>query len=102
MAKFVLAYKGGSMAATEGEQAAAMAKWGAWFGDLGQAVTDMGNPFGASTAVQADGGRADTSAGLGGYSIVEADSLEGAAGLVKGCPVLDGGGSVEVYEALAM
>ncbi len=102
MGKFVLAYRGGAMAPTEAEQQASMAKWMAWFGDLGSAVTDMGNPFTASVAVTADGGRADTSAGLGGYSIVTASNLEAAADLAKGCPVLDGGGSVEVYEAQEM
>jgi hypothetical protein len=37
---------------------------------------------------------------LTGYSIIEADSLSAAAKSAKGCPVLSGGGSIEVYEAL--
>lgn len=102
MSKFVLAYTGGSMAQTEAEQQAAMEKWGAWFGGLGAAVTDMGNPFGASTAVASDGSVTDAGAALTGYSIIEADTLAAAADLAKTCPVLESGGSVEVYEALAM
>ena len=35
MAKFILAYHGGGMPETEAEQAAVMAAWGAWFGNLG-------------------------------------------------------------------
>ena len=36
MANYVLVYKGGSgMAQTEAEQAAVMAAWGKWFGELG-------------------------------------------------------------------
>ncbi len=101
MAKFVLAYQGGTMAATEEEQAATMATWMQWFGDIGSAVTDMGNPFGASTAVTS-GGRAEATAGLTGYTVVSAANLEAAADLAKGCPVLGAGGSVEVYEALEM
>ncbi len=31
-----------------------------------------------------------------------ADSLDEAAALAKGCPVLTGGGTVEVYEAIPM
>jgi len=100
MAKFVLAYKGGQMAATEEESKKAMALWMSWFGGLGSAVSDIGNPFGAGTAVLSDGSRADITAGVTGYSIVTAESLEAAAGLAKGCPVLDGGGSVEIYEAV--
>ncbi len=102
MSKFVLTYLGGSMAATPAEQEVVMAKWGQWFGELGSAVTDMGNPFGTSAAVRADGSRSDTQAGLGGYSIVSAESLEDAAALAKGCPILAAGGSVEIYEALEM
>jgi len=101
MGKFVLAYAGGEMAPTPEEQEKVMAQWMQWFGDIGEAVTDMGNPFGASTAVTGDG-RGDATSGLGGYSIVTADSLEAAAGLAKGCPVLTGGGRVDVYEALEM
>jgi hypothetical protein len=33
---------------------------------------------------------------VGGYSIVEADSIDAAAQLAKGCPALSFGGNVEV------
>src|SRR6266705_207945 len=45
MANFVLLYSGGSMPETEAEQAAVMQAWGAWYGALGSAVVDGGNPF---------------------------------------------------------
>jgi hypothetical protein len=99
MAKFVYAYKGGSVAQNPEEREKAMAAWGAWFGGLGDAVVDMGNPFAGSTAVATDGSTTTSTAGLTGYSIVTADSLELAAKLAHDCPVLAGGGSVEVYEA---
>ena len=101
-ANFVFAYKGGSMAETPEAQEAAMKAWGEWFGTLGSAVVEMGNPFGPSTAVQADGSSGTATAGLSGYSAVEADSLELAAKLAGGCPILANGGSVEVYEAIEM
>jgi hypothetical protein len=100
MGKYVLAYKGGGMAATEAEQKAAMEKWMGWFGQLGAAVSDGGNPFGPSTAVTSDGSTAATTAGLTGYSILTADSLSAAGDLAKGCPVLESGGTVEIYEAI--
>ncbi|MGZ4691715.1 MAG: hypothetical protein ACXVJW_01940 [Acidimicrobiia bacterium] len=102
MGKYVFAYTGGSMAETPEAQEAAMKAWVDWFGTLGSAVVDGGNPFGASTAVKTDGVSAKTSAGLAGYSVIEADSLELAAKLAGGCPVLSGGGTVEVYETIAM
>lgn len=55
MGKYVLAYKGGSMAETPEAQEKAMQAWMGWFGALGSAIVDGGNPFGASTAVQSDG-----------------------------------------------
>ena len=100
MAKYLLAYHGGGMPETEEEQAAVMAAWGVWMGGLGAALTDPGNPVGAATTVAAD---RSTSAGGGsnpvtGYGIVDADSLDAAVALASTCPILDGGGSVEVCE----
>jgi len=39
---------------------------------------------------------------ISGYSIVSADSLDAAVELAKGCPVLEIGGAVDVYEAIKM
>lgn len=102
MGKFVLAYKGGGMAETPEAQEAAMKAWMGWFGALGSAIVDGGNPFGSSTSVLSDGSTGNATAALTGYSIVQADSLELAAQLATGCPVLSSGGTVEVYEALPM
>jgi hypothetical protein len=101
VAKFLFAYRGGQGMAAEADQAAEMARWGAWFGELGTAVVDGGNPFAGSTAVSS-GGAAGAASGLGGYSIVSAASLAEAAKLTKGCPVLDQGGTVDVYECVEM
>jgi len=102
MAKFVLAYQGGSMAETPEAQDEVMQAWMGWFGALGAAVLDGGNPFCASTTVQADGSVGAATAALTGYSVIEADSLDHAAELAGGCPVLGAGGSVEVYETMPM
>jgi hypothetical protein len=102
MAKFVLVYTGGSMPESEEERAAGMAAWGAWFGTLGSAVTDPGNPFAASSTVTADGVSAGSRTGASGYTIVEAADLAGAVELAKGCPILAHGGTAEVHEALSM
>jgi hypothetical protein len=99
MANYVLAYKGGSMAQTEAEREAAMAAWGNWFASLGGAVVEVGNPFGASTSVSANGSSGQ-GGGLSGYSVLAADDLAAAAELAKGAPVIASGGSVEVYETI--
>ena len=104
MPKYVLAYHGGGMAATEAEQAAAMAAWGAWFGSLGEAIVDGGNPTGASKTVTADGSTVDGGGAnpLSGYSLVTATDLDAAVSLAKGCPILSSGGTVEVAETIEM
>jgi hypothetical protein len=103
MSTFVLTYKGGTRPETEAEQQAVMAAWGAWFGALGEAVAAPGNPFGGSLSVGEDGGVSEGAAsGLGGYSVLTADSLADAAELAKGCPLIGNGGTVDVYETIAM
>lgn len=102
MAKFVYLYSGGQMAETSEAQEEEMRVWGAWFGALGDSVVDIGNPFGAGSTVTGDGVAAGGAAQLGGYSLVEAASLDDAAAKAGGCPVLASGGRVEVYEAIPM
>ena len=102
MAKFVYVYIGGQVAETPEAQEQAMQAWGAWFGTLGDSVTDMGSPFGNSATVSSGGVADGGKSGAGGYSIVSADSLSDATAKAKGCPVLASGGSVEIYEAIPM
>ena len=35
-----------------------------------------------------------------GYSVLQADSLDAAVAMSKGCPVLQGGATITVYETL--
>jgi len=100
MEKYVLVYTGGGgMAETDEERDAQMSAWMNWFGGLGDAIADAGNPFGPAVTVASDGSARDGGASSHtGYSIVNADSLAAAADMAKGCPVLAGGGNVEVYE----
>jgi hypothetical protein len=102
MANFVLVYKGGTPPGdSPEEQKQVMDAWMGWFGTLGAAVVDGGAPFGPSAAVAADGSiSTGGSSALTGYSVLSAGSLAEATDLAKGCPVLSGGGSVEVYESL--
>jgi hypothetical protein len=104
MANYVFAYSGGNgVAADEAERNAQYAKWGQWFGKLGSAVVDGGAATGTAKTVGPGGSVSDGgSRGLTGYSIVSADSLDSAVELAKGCPVLEIGGAVDVYEAIAM
>lgn len=102
MSKYVFAYHGGGMPETPEEQERVMAEWSAWFEAMGSAVIDGGNPVAESRTVAADGSVGPTEHGLSGYSLVEAADFDAALGHAKGCPILSGGGSVEVAETIDM
>lgn len=104
MTKYVLLYTGGTIPQSEAEQAEVMAAWGAWYGKMGEAVVDGGNPFGIAKTVSQDGTR-DGSASTPpatGYTIIEAESLDAAAETVRDHPHLKYGGQVTVHETFEM
>jgi hypothetical protein len=101
MANFVLLYIGGSNPQTEAEQAAVMKAWTGWFGGLGSAVVDGGNPFTPmAKSIASNGKVSDGPVGAlaTGYSVIKADSLDAAVQIAKGCPHLQSGGQISVYE----
>jgi hypothetical protein len=103
MARYVLAYRGGSEPDGEAAQAAVMQAWMNWFGELGPAVVDGGAPFGGSSTVVAGGAAtAGAPSALTGYSILSADSHADAERMAAGCPILADGGAVDVYEVHEM
>ena len=116
MSEFVLLYRSTSeqhreaMGSPEKAQHS-MTKWRAWMNDLqdkghlknfGQPLERVGKVVGGKKKAITDGPYAETKDVIGGYSIVEARDLDQAAQLAAGCPILDGGGSVEVRPVLQM
>jgi hypothetical protein len=107
VSKFLLLYRGPARPPEDftPEQAAEQTRaWGEWMGRTGSALIDGGAPFGARSAVCDDGTDAAAS-DQNGYSIVEADNLDAARGLVKGHPFLaEGKGrfSIEIFELTPM
>ncbi len=104
MPKFMFAYHGGGAPESEEEGKKAMAAWMAWFEQMGSAVVEPGNPVGLSSTLTkdglTDGGGANP---ISGYTVVEAASLEAAAEMGKGCPmVADGSGSIEIAPIMEM
>jgi hypothetical protein len=104
MAKYLFVYHGGSHPEGKEAQAKVMAAWGQWFGSMGKAVINGGNPVGKSWTVRSNGsivkdGGANPASG---YSLIEAKDYEDAAAKAKACPLLAAGGSVEIAEAMDM
>lgn len=88
---------------SEALSTAQYAQWGHWFAELGSAVVDGGAAMGTAKTVGIGGSVTDGgSRCLTGYSIVSADNLDAAVELAKGCPVVEIGGAVDVYEVISM
>jgi hypothetical protein len=107
MARFLFVYRGrgdamAKMAPEEMQQN--MQKWEKWIGegmqkgwmlDPGDGLTPEGCVVNAKKVVT-DGPFVESKEMVGGFSIVQADTLHAAAELAKGCPALLTGGTVEV------
>ena len=95
MSKFVLSFRTPTSRTITSAQDAA---WGAWFGAIGASIADFGNRVGETSPV----GNCGTDTTLGGYTLIEAEDLEAAVRLAKGCPGLEHGGGVEVGAVMEM
>jgi hypothetical protein len=103
MPKYLITYHGGEgMPADEGARREAMAAFMAWVQGAGGGVVDPGAPLGASRTVRSAGETTEPAADrMAGYTVVEADSLDAAADLVRTHPFITRGGALQVWEAAA-
>jgi hypothetical protein len=95
MSKFVFSFrsqKGRTVSAAE------EAAWGNWFQEIAPNIAEFGNRVGDTSPL----GNTGTDTELAGYVVVNADDLESAAALAKGCPGLEHGGGVEVGATVDM
>jgi hypothetical protein len=82
---------------------AGMQLWMNWAGRVGGSMADMGSPLGSVAIVTASGSTPDISGPLiGGFSVLEADSLDAAKKLLDDHPHFHAPGdpSIEVLEFL--
>jgi hypothetical protein len=70
------------------------ADWNTFFAGISTHLEDIGNPIFSRQSV----GETGPGTLLGGYSLINADSLEQARGLAAGCPLVKRGGGVEIGE----
>ena len=77
-----------------------MAAFGAWVASVGDHMIDPGAPLGPAKSVSSDG-VSNSGPGIGGYSLIKADDLDTAVGLVKNHPFVGRGGTLQVSEAVA-
>ncbi len=108
MTKYLLLYRApvsaqDQMANATPEQAqAGMDAWMGWAGRVGSALTDMGSPCSYADTVGATYPASEGS--IGGYSVVEADSLDALRGLLEGHPhlMMGEGAGIDIHELLEL
>jgi hypothetical protein len=105
MSQFVYLYRGVEAGRSPERMQQSLQKWMAWMKQLSDQghIKDSGQPLELSGRVVKgkekkviDGPFAETKEIVGGYTVIEAADLDEAVELSKGCPIFDGGGSVEV------
>ncbi len=98
MSKFVLIYHGGKPPETDEEKDQVMAAWGEWIQSAGDALTDIGNPFGPPVSIGGEAGDPAT-----GYSIIEAADVDGVKALLGNHPMAGADGArIDIHEAFNM
>ncbi len=102
MPDYIFAYHGGNKPESPEDGAKMMVEWQAWIADLGDTMVNPGTPLGKSKTVSA-GGVADDGGSnpLAGFSVVQADGIDAAVEIAKGCPFI-AMGTIEVAEMMEM
>jgi hypothetical protein len=106
MKKFLVLYKSSAsaeeqMGADPGQAQEAMGLWMAWMEKAGSAIVDPGSPLGG--AAELPPSASTSSRHVGGYSILQGESLKDVEALLDGHPHYHSpDASIEVLEFLAM
>ena len=100
MSRFLVTYLGGS-APSDPEQAATIAEaFGRWLAEAGEAVIDPGAPLRPGS--QLANGTPAPRVSIGGYSVIEADSIDAALAVLKSHPFVTRGGTLQVDESVSV
>lgn len=80
-----------------------MESWMVWAKKCGSGLVDMGTPLANGQKVTKDG-TSPSNAGVVGYSILQAESMEDAVAMLKGHPHLEwaDGCEIEVHESMPL
>ena len=90
MSAFVFAYRQSNGYKPSNESYPA---WKEWFDGMGDHLSDLGAPVVQRATI---GNCAPEATEFGGYSVIEADDLDSALTIAKGCPTMNRNGGVEV------
>ncbi len=103
MNHYVITYLGGDKPSTPEEGKQHFAQYQAWLAELGDAVVKPMVPYKNIHTLQSDGSAiSGSSVSITGHTVIQAESIEQAVTLAKGCPFLAINGTLEVAEVVEM
>ena len=110
MKKFIVTYHAPtelmsqSQESSQEEKEAGIKAWMDWAEKCGKGLVDLGNPLMGGQRLNPDGSSLDSTFGVCGYSILQADDMKGAKNLLKGHPHLNWNGActIEVHESMPL
>jgi hypothetical protein len=102
MAKYLVTYHGAGMPANPSPEMMQQVKaaFGAWLAEAGGVVVDPGAPI--KMAAQVAKGAPAAPVEIGGYSILQAGSLDAVKAILAKHPFVGRGGTLQVSEILAV
>ncbi len=101
MAKYLITYHGGGEMPADPKMREQMTKaFAAWAAGVGEKMIDPGAPLGPAKTVTSDGVKDGEPGGVGGYTLLSADSLDEAVELVRNHPFVSRGGTLRVSQAV--
>ena len=98
MSRFLVTYHGSGMPDDPALMEQAKAAFGNWLAGAGDAIVDPGAPVHMVTQVATEGGTEAVQ--IGGYSIIQADSVEEARAVLSSHPYVGRGGTLQVNQIL--
>jgi len=103
MPHYIITYLGGNQPSSPDEGKKNMAKYMEWIASLGENAVSPMNPFKNTSTMNPDGSvTSGSSIKMSGYTIIKAESMAEAMQMVKDCPFLEVGGTLEVSELMQM
>ena len=100
MARFLITYHGAGMPSDPELAAQAKEAFGRWLKSAGNAVVDPGSPL--RLAAKVSNATAVGDIAIGGYTLLEAPSVEDVVRILKSHPFAEKGGTLQINEVVAV
>ena len=98
MSRFLVTYHGSGMPDDPALMEQAKVAFGDWVGEAGDAIVDPGAPV--QMMAQVASGGATAAVEIGGYSIIQGDSVEDAKAVLSSHPYVSRGGTLQINQIL--